>query len=86
VIQVAPLVSTTWLCCPILSRYCEALFPNIPMAILSNFNLNSFYKMVSFLVLTNQKMARKKHYKIHILIDEMFPDYSNEEIDMVTYI
>jgi hypothetical protein len=53
------------------------------MAILSNFNLNYFYNVVSFLVLTNQKMARKKHYKIHILIDEK--RYSNQ-IDMVTYI
>jgi hypothetical protein len=42
----------------------------MPMAILSNFNFNSFYNVVSFFVITNQKMARKKHYKIHILIDK----------------
>jgi hypothetical protein len=39
---------------------------------LSNFNLNYFYKVVFFLVLINQKMARKKHYKINILINENF--------------
>jgi hypothetical protein len=37
---------------------------------LSNFNLNYFYKVVFFLVLINQKMARKKHYKINILINK----------------